>query len=104
MLFLYIFFVFILGIFLKSIAFFIVSRSRKERKWSEKFYNCIEVCEDSHIDPAIFCSFLTDSGKIMQLNYKNKIKSIEFKEPLESGSMIKIKIRKRNNEIKILKT
>lgn len=95
MVFLYLFCVFILGISLRSVVFFIVSRRKIEKQWNKIFYNCLEVFEDSHIDPVVFCSFLTDPCKIMNFNYKNKIKSIEFKEPLISGSSIEIKIRKR---------
>lgn len=85
---------FVLGFFIRSVFFFIVTRRRKEKKWSDKFYNKIEVFEDSHVDPSVFFSFLTNPHKIKDFDYKNKIKSIVFNNPMKVDSEIKIKPRK----------
>ncbi|MBX9839318.1 MAG: hypothetical protein K2X69_13515, partial [Silvanigrellaceae bacterium] len=86
------FFVFI--IFIQTIIFWIVSRKRPEKKWDKKFYQCIEVFEDSPLDPSLAWSLLTDPEKFMHFNSKNKVKWIKCEQPLKLGSMVKIRIRK----------
>jgi len=91
---------FILIIMFRSGIFFIATRKKKETKWNEKFYNSIEIFEDSELDPSIFWSFLTDPKKAMNFNYKNKLKSISFEQPLKLGSMVKIRVRRSLSSLK----
>jgi hypothetical protein len=91
----YFFYFFILFLLIRTVVFCIVSRNKKEKQWNKRFYNCVEVFEDSYVDPSIFWSFLTDSKKIMNFDYKNKVKWVVFEQPLKLGSIIKIRLRKR---------
>lgn len=86
--------VFIFLIAVQSIVFLFVSRSRKEKQWNKRFYFATEAFEDSKVPPSVVWSFLTDSEKFMNLNYKNKIKWVKFEQPLKLGSSIRIRIRK----------
>jgi hypothetical protein len=85
-------FIFIIAI--KSVAFWIACNSRNERQWNKRFYQCVEVFEDSPVDSSIVWSFLTDSNKFMNFNYRNKIKWVNFEQPLKLGSAVRIRIRK----------
>ena len=71
----------------------IVSRPKNEKQWNKKFYLYGEALEDSCLDPSVVWSFLTDSEKFMNFNYKNKIKGVEFEQPLKLGSAIRIRAR-----------
>ena len=84
-------FIFIISI--QSVIFWIVCNSRNERKWNKRFYQCVEVFEDSPVDSSIVWSFLTDSNKFMNFNYRNKIKWVNFEQPLKLGSAVRIRIR-----------
>jgi hypothetical protein len=41
-------FIFIISI--QSIVFWIVCKSKNERQWNKRFYQCVEVFEDSHVE------------------------------------------------------
>jgi Activator of Hsp90 ATPase homolog 1-like protein. len=85
-------FIFIISI--QSVVFWIVCKSKNERKWNKRFYQCVEVFEDSPVDSPVVWSFLTDPNKFMNFNYRNKIKWVNFEQPLRLGSAVRIRIRK----------
>jgi hypothetical protein len=85
-------FIFIISV--KSVAFWIVCKSKNERQWNKRFYQCVEVFEDSPVDPSVVWSFLTDPNKFMNFNYRNKIKWVNFEQPLRLGSAVRIRIMK----------
>lgn len=85
---------FIFVIAIQSLVFWIVCKSKNERQWNEKFYQCVEVFEDSQLDVSVVWSFLTDPDKFMNFNYRNKIKRVDFEQPLKLGSAVRIRIRK----------
>jgi len=85
-------FIFIISV--QSIVFWIVCKSKNERQWNKRFYQCVEVFEDSRVDSSVVWSFLTDPDKFMNFNYKNKIKWVNFEQPLKLGSAVRIRIRK----------
>ena len=85
---------FILIISIQSLVFWIVCRSKNERQWNKRFYQCVEVFEDSCVNPSVVWSFLTDPDKFMNFNYRNKIKWVDFEQPLKLGSAVRIRIRK----------
>jgi hypothetical protein len=85
-------FIFIISV--QSVVFWIICKSKNERQWNKRFYQCIEVFEDSSLDPSVVWSFLTDPNKFMNFNYRNKIKWVNFEQPLKLGSAVRIRIRK----------
>ena len=85
---------FIFIITLNSVVFWFVCKSKNERQWNKRFYQCVEVFEDSPVDSSIVWYFLTDSNKFMNFNYRNKIKWVNFEQPLKLGSAVRIRIRK----------
>lgn len=85
-------FIFISSI--QSVVFWIVCKSKNERQWNKRFYQCVEVFEDSPVDSSVVWSFLTDPNKFMNFNYRNKIKWVNFEQPLRLGSAVRIRIRK----------
>jgi len=85
-------FIFILAI--QSLVFWIVCKSKNEKQWNKRFYQCVEVFEDFPLDASIVWSFLTDPNKFMNFNYRNKIKWVNFEQPLKLGSAVRIRIRK----------
>lgn len=83
---------FILIIAIQSIVFWFVCNFKNEKQWNNRFYQRVEVFEDSQVKPSVAWSFLTDPNKFMHLNYKNKIKWVNFEQPMNLGSAVRMSL------------
>ena len=57
-------FIFIISI--QSVVFWIVCKSKNEKQWNKRFYQSVEVFEDSPVDSSVVWSFLTDPSNSRQ--------------------------------------
>jgi hypothetical protein len=49
---------FVLVVAIQSVVFWIVCKSKNEKQWNKRFYQCVEVFEDSRVDSSVVWSFL----------------------------------------------